>query len=277
MTPFFLPGSRGRLLAVHHSPAHGGNRGVLFVPPFAEEMNKSRHMVALQAAALATIGYRVLLLDLYGTGDSGGDFQDARWETWLDDLRRGADWLKAQGSREVTLWGLRGGCLLGVDLLRSGQVDARNLVFWQPVTSGKQMLTQFLRLRMAAGLTGDAPRESVASLREQLRRGDVVEVAGYDLAPELVDAIERRDLAPIPSVARDVSLQWYEVASSPGRGLGPASAAALDAWKQAGARVRSEVVIGEPFWMTQEVTMAPDLLRATTDSMKPDHHEVGRA
>jgi predicted acyl esterase len=37
---------------------------ILHIPAFAEEMNKSRRMVALQAQAFAKNGYAVLVLDL---------------------------------------------------------------------------------------------------------------------------------------------------------------------------------------------------------------------
>ena len=117
MNPFFLPSRRGALFAIDHPPSSAGEQAVLYIPPFAEEMNKARRMVALQAAELARSGCRVLLLDLYGTGDSAGDFRDARWEFWLDDLTRAVEWLAGQGGRRVTLLGLRAGCLLALDLL----------------------------------------------------------------------------------------------------------------------------------------------------------------
>ena len=43
---------------------------ILYVHPFAEEMNKSRRMAALQAHGLAQAGYAVLQVDLRGCGES---------------------------------------------------------------------------------------------------------------------------------------------------------------------------------------------------------------
>ena len=84
MNPFFLVGGQGTLFAIYYPPAAGVPRrdGVLYVPPFAEEMNKSRRLVALQARRLAAAGFGVLVPDLYGTGDSAGDFAEARWSIW---------------------------------------------------------------------------------------------------------------------------------------------------------------------------------------------------
>ena len=78
---FFLPideGRNGQRFCLFHR-AHGDvtKGSILYIHPFAEEMNKSRRMAALQARALAKAGYAVLQLDLLGCGDSSGDFGDA--------------------------------------------------------------------------------------------------------------------------------------------------------------------------------------------------------
>ena len=69
--PLFLQvklGPLGRRFALHHRPA-GPPRGlVVYVHPFAEEMNKSRRMAALQSRALAEAGFAVLQLDLMEIG-----------------------------------------------------------------------------------------------------------------------------------------------------------------------------------------------------------------
>jgi len=83
----FLDSSQGAVFYILHPPATKPVRGcILYSPPFAEELNKSRRMVALQARQLAASGYAVLLLDLYGCGDSGGEFDTATWSIWQDDL-----------------------------------------------------------------------------------------------------------------------------------------------------------------------------------------------
>ena len=112
--PLFLVGSAGPLFAVYHAPAPTGPAvgGLIYLPPFAEEMNRSRRMAALQARSLAASGIGVLLLDLYGTGDSGGEFAAARWRIWLDDVATAADWLVARLPGPLGLLGLRLGGML---------------------------------------------------------------------------------------------------------------------------------------------------------------------
>ena len=76
---------------------------VVHAPAFAEEMNKSRRMVALQARALAEDGLAVLLVDPLGCGDSPGDFGDATWETWVQDIANALAWLSGQSHVQVVV------------------------------------------------------------------------------------------------------------------------------------------------------------------------------
>ena len=56
---FFLPFAHGGRFCILHQPGSGSSAtlgAILFVHPFAEEMNKSRRMAALQARALLDAG-----------------------------------------------------------------------------------------------------------------------------------------------------------------------------------------------------------------------------
>ena len=48
-------------------------------------MNKARRMVAMQCRALAEAGGVAAVVDLRGTGDSGGEHGDATWDGWRDE------------------------------------------------------------------------------------------------------------------------------------------------------------------------------------------------
>ncbi|WP_229425321.1 hypothetical protein [Massilia sp. Se16.2.3] len=74
---FFLDTQGGRRFCLYHAPIGECRGALVYVHPFAEEMNRSRRMAALQARALAARGIGVLQLDLHGCGDSVGDFGDA--------------------------------------------------------------------------------------------------------------------------------------------------------------------------------------------------------
>src|SRR3546814_10965817 len=89
MEALFLDGPAGPLFAVHHAaaPASRQGLGLVYLPPFAEEMNRSRRMAALQARRLAALGLDVTLLDPFGTGAHACDFLDRRVEIWREHTR----------------------------------------------------------------------------------------------------------------------------------------------------------------------------------------------
>jgi len=260
--PFFLDNAPGQRFCLYHPPAGACRGAVLYVHPFGEEMNKTRRMAALQARALAALGYGVLQIDLHGCGDSSGDFGEARWEHWQRDVALGADWLQRELGRPVSLWGLRLGALLALEHARGAAAGAiERIVLWQPVSAGAQYLTQFLRLRVASEMMGDTKSGGTDALRAALRAGESLEIAGYELAPELADAIEARNAAALAVTSCPV--HWLEIVAAPERPLSPVSVRVLDAWRQAGTQVHEQTVVGQSFWATQEITECAALIDAT--------------
>jgi uncharacterized protein len=245
-------------------PAQGEQRGaVLYLHPFAEEMNKSRRMAALQSRRLAEQGYAVLQIDLLGCGDSAGDFGDASWQGWLDDVLAAHAWLRERHTGPLWLWGLRAGCLLATDVAKrlDGPV---NFLFWQPVISGKTHLQQFLRLKVADEMMGGNSKGVMAALKESLAAGQSVEIAGYVLSPALAQGLEAAELTP---PARAGHVVWLEVASRENATLAPTALQRIEQWQAAGFRVASAVTPGLTFWQTTEIEEVPALLAATTQAL----------
>ena len=256
---FFLPAGGGERFCVFHAATGTPVGNILYLQPFAEEMNKSRRMAALQARAFAARGYNVLQLDLFGCGDSSGDFGEARWNLWKDDVALAADWLGRRAELPLHLWGLRLGALLALDYSRHCGGSVAGLVLWQPVVSGAQFMTQFLRLRLTSDMLSGAVGAGTEQLRAQLVAGKALEIAGYELAPELALAIERLDLAAL--APKNVPAQWFEV-SAEGR-PSPALRRAREASIAAGAEVELHGVRGEPFWSSVEITECRELIETT--------------
>ncbi len=267
-TPLFLNGRAGRLFCVNYPAAEGsgGRGGVICVPAFAEEMNRSRRMVSLQARALARLGFDVLVLDLYGTGDSDGDFRDARWSLWLDDVAAAANWLSERGNSRLTLWGVRLGSLLAVDAAARQPGRFGGLLLWQPVVDGKATLTQFLRIRVATAMAEGRAGETTEALRNELAAGRSIEIGGYELAPELADAIGSARIDGF-HLAPCTIAHWLEVSEQAGD-LSPAGRRIAAVWRSAEISLSAAAVAGPPFWALQEVTLAPDLLAATCRAME---------
>lgn len=260
--PFFLQTERGRLFCLFHPPQDSQVvRGtVLYVHPFGEEMNKARRMAALQAKQMAAMGYGVLQLDLSGCGDSSGDLRDASWGGWKDDLRDAVAWLTENSEGPLCLWGLRLGASLAVDFARTSIFPIHRLLLWQPVISGELFLSQFLRLKLAGSVvSGDkAASTGVRQLRDSLRSGASLEIAGYDLPAPLASAIDAVKLEELGDAGQVID--WFEVVPEPGRELPPAAKRVIDAWRCKSVHANVHLVPGSAFWTTQEVTECPELL-----------------
>ena len=155
--------------------------------------------------------------DLHGCGDSSGDFGDASWAGWVDDVKRACDWLQQRFDLPLWLWGLRTGCLVAVEVANQIGSPAR-LLLWQPVVSGKQFLQQFLRLKIAGELLSGEGKGVMDRLRQQLAHGESVEVAGYTLSAALANGLENAELAPSGKILR---IEWIEVSSKPDAVLSP--------------------------------------------------------
>jgi len=154
--PFFLEADGGQRFCLYHPPVGRARGALLYLHPFAEEMNRARRMAALQARAFTRAGHAVLQIDLAGCGDSSGDFGQARWDTWRADVALGADWLRARVDAPLRLWGLRLGALLALDYARLQDAQpVAGMLLWQPVLKGSTCLTQFLRLRLAGAMLAE--------------------------------------------------------------------------------------------------------------------------
>jgi exosortase A-associated hydrolase 2 len=261
--PFFLAAGQGQRFCLFHPPLGECRGAVLYVHPFGEEMNKSRRMAALQARELAALGYGVLLLDLYGCGDSSGDFGDARWDIWKDDLALGHQWLRERLGRPVSVLGLRLGALLALDYARGAVQTIADLMLWQPVQSGTTFLNQFLRLRIANDMLSEDKEKSggTKALRAALHAGESLEVAGYELAPELAAAIDALDATTLATSACPV--HWFEAVPAEGRPISLSAAKLTSAWQADGVDLHIHLVTCPPFWTSQEVTQCAALLAAT--------------
>ena len=263
--PLALRGRRSDLVAFYYPPAsHApGSGDVLLAPPFGEEMNRCRAMVAMQARAMAAAGLGVLMLDPQGTGDSGGEHDDADWDGWRDDLQTGIAWLRQHGRGCRTVWGVRLGALMAAEL---AQADAGidRLLFWQPVTSGKTFWTQFLRIRIAAEMAQADGVKSTDALRAMSAAGEVIDVSGYPVSPALAMRLDKLALPPGAALAGR-QIRWLEVLASAEAVLPRANQLAAQALTEAGVDTRQSTVIGPAFWHVHERDVAPALLAATNE------------
>jgi len=254
---FFLEGAAGRRFLLYSPPAQDARLALLCLPPFAEEMNKTRRALTSAVRCLVAAGHAVLQPDLQGCGDSEGDFEDASWQQWLDDGAQAAEWLRrALPSVPLLLWGVRGGSLLASAL--ADRVNAAGMLWWQPTSKGAVLLQQWLRLRLAAEIEGNAARTSTAEMKASLMAGKSVDVAGYRLRIGLSQGLEAAIL-----VAPKVPTLWLEASSQAGAELLPASSKLLTQWQ--GAPVQALALNDASPWAALELRDLPALTQASLE------------
>ena len=233
---------------------------MVFVAPWAEEMNKSRRMVSLAARDFAARGVSVLIVDLAGTGDSALDFSEATWDLWLEDIRHAHQWLSHTINAPVGLWGLRLGALLAATAAAHIE-DTAGLLLWQPVVSGKTHLTQFLRLKLAADALANGGGQNTQHWMDQLTQGHRVEVAGYTLPPALALPMAQARLELPTSFSAPV--EWIEISPNDPPTLLPASSPVLERWREQGVPLHTTALTGPAFWQTQEIEVCASLPAAS--------------
>lgn len=281
MRPRFARTGRGGprfVLDVLPDPRTTPRGSVLCVQPFADEANLSRRVLVAQARRLAAQGWRVSIPDLYGTGDSAGEDEEATLDIWRHDLDSVAGWLEEGASeRGIVIWGTRLGCLLASDLLRRRARAADVLVLWQPGQDGASLLGPLLRLDKAAALTrvgGDVERRFGAAPAgsETAADPDILAMAGYRFRRDLIDQLAAMTCAPpgsppahaMPDLPRSgpkssapawraalLLMMSRRATAAPGASAG-ATGGLTRQWQAAGGEVREESVAAEPFWSSME-------------------------
>jgi exosortase A-associated hydrolase 2 len=257
----FIDTPEGRLFVVEHSPSEGArDKTTLLVPPLGDEMNKSRALFAQLGKTLSEVGRTLVLGDLYGTGDSEGDFATASIDLWSKNLDALVAWAETRGSPIDSIVAVRFGCLLASHWVRNSGRDVSATAFWQPTVTGAQIVNQWLRLRVAASMFDGDEKTTSVELDRRLDEGQSLEVGGYLLTPALA-----RDLR---------SLQLSDLLCS---GLGALSLFEVGSAAECSPAVRQlgqgrdirqmSVVAGDAFWSATEIVRNPVLVARTVDAL----------
>lgn len=264
----FVDSSKGRIFLLLRYPPATDDRhtGVLIVPPFAEEMNKARRVFHYFAKEATARGLTCALVDLFGTGDSQGSFQDADFLTWQEDVLAAYRWLEACGVIPDRLLGLRLGCLLAATTAERFQLSFRHSMFWHPVLKGSAALTHILRMRVAASMMGESVRESVTELQQRLIGGEAIEAAGYTIGPELAAQLSAADLAAT-SMAAMGRLGWVEISRNGDKPIRRAARLLTKEAERLGADIYTEQLAGEPFWTSTEIVRNRRLAEYTAQQL----------
>lgn len=198
---FIVFGQRRLFLLSNEAPSHH-QIATVFLPAFAEEMNKTRHLVSHCRQQLHKAGLSLFQLDAFGTGDSEGDLDQTDVLQWRDDLIGLLQLLQQRGYQAVNFIAMRFGALQLFDLLAQPSTLPLRLhkaVLWQPFMQSSQFLQQFFRLKVAEQMAiGEKTSQKI--MEQQLADGELLEIAGYPLTADFVDSVRQlRDITAVAS------------------------------------------------------------------------------
>jgi alpha/beta superfamily hydrolase len=162
--------------------------------PFAEEKVRTQRVYVSFARALASAGTGAVCFDYYGDGDSEGDFEDARFEDRLLDIKAVyQDACEQTGARRTALLGLRWGATLAA--LAAEELQPDFLVLWDPVVDTDKYFRDHLRSHLASQmLTEGKVIRNREQLIEDLKAGQVLTVEGYNLTGDFFFAASQAGL-----------------------------------------------------------------------------------
>tara|TARA_R110000823_G_scaffold210224_15_gene340620 strand:+ start:12095 stop:12937 length:843 start_codon:yes stop_codon:yes gene_type:complete len=263
LRPRFLGAVGERVFSLQFSPGGAVRGHIVYLPPFAEEMNRCRTAVAAQARAFAAQGYACTLLDFYGTGDSDGLLEDASLQRWHENIHATLESLQADTEAPLILWGLRLGALIALDFAARGGHPVSGIILWQPVTGAALFVNQMLRQRIAMLSMRGLPAEKTGDIRARLAQGERVEIAGYTVSGQLVDDLEAIDMAGMRNLCSG-RIHWIEHVMEPGREPGPASRKAIADLESRDNTIDTHTFTGAQIWQVANREPAADLIAVTS-------------
>jgi exosortase A-associated hydrolase 2 len=196
-TPFFFGSAEQRLFGVIHEPVGPTFKTpYVFCHPFGEEKLWAHRVFVAYSRRLAAEGYLVLRFDYRGNGDSEGDFSDTSLAMALSDVRDAIAYVRARtGEPAVNLLGLRlGATIASLVAETDGSVD--ELILWEPVVDGARYMQELLRTNLTVQMAMyKEVRQDRGALVEAMRRGETVNVDGYELSLPMFEEISAVRLA----------------------------------------------------------------------------------
>ena len=124
------------------------------------------------------------------------------------------------------------------------------------------MLDQLLRTLVVRSMGGDK-RRSIDSIRDEIARDGAIEVAGYQISHELMQASDQLDLGDIRLGAGGTVI-WADVSPASIDGVPRRAQRFLSTWESQRLTAGYVRIVGPQFWMGPEIEVVQDLLDETT-------------
>ena len=255
--PFFLEVDGRQLFVTRWQTGQTDAKPILLLPPFAEEMNRVRRFASELSKKLLTAGYTLWTVDLSCTGDSSGKFSASKVNEWQGDLLAALNYVQASENLSCDLLAIRGGSLFLPNLLEQSTTEIRKVCLVEPISTGGQLLNEFLRIRVAKSIF-EGTKETVSSLATLLEDGDSLEVAGYKLTSGLYHELLELSLESNPFA---LATQGLVIGCM--RTMNDARLKKLEhmvsEWQCPAQSFKTKALPVEPFWATETARTTEEL------------------
>jgi exosortase A-associated hydrolase 2 len=262
MHPEYIELNNQRLFACWTQHKRLTDHLTVVIPPFAEEMNKCRHLLSELRQQL--IGHSdLLLLDPYGTGDSSGDLDTATAQQWTSDWLSLLHIVKTAGYQKINVVAVRYGHLQLIDLLQQVlPLPIHKIVLWQPYLQSSTFLQQFFRLKIAEQMA-KGEKTTQKELEAQLNAGDMLEIAGYPITHHFVSSVHSlQGLDTLPALYQQTPLLWLETSML--QNVSPACEKGI-ASLSPHFLVQFQQLLGPPWWNASELVYNSELIDRTCE------------
>ena len=256
--------NKSQFFLAHYSPKAGNSgKAVILVPPFAEELNRSKRMYVLCARQLAAVGMDVFCFDFVGTGDSYGEWGTYSWSDWQQNLVNVYQHIQASWSDDISVITLRLGALIVSEAIVRSQLQFSKCLFWDPVEDGENYTRQLIRLKIAAAMSEDDQAVTTKEVMADIDMHGFLEVGGYCITADLLDSIRQAKLKnEIDKLINATQLHWMVLKNTGQSNLVAYPTSVPEALRD---QVNMHMIQDTRFWMQQEVTIAPALLDKTVE------------
>jgi exosortase A-associated hydrolase 2 len=239
---FYFGHSCRRLFGILDAP-DDAHTGIVFCPPFGDEMASTYAALAVWGKQLAKLGFAVLRFHPYGTGESEGTFAEFTVQGALSDISTAVRHLRERvGAERVGLLGTRFGGFLAAQSVLSE--PAAFLILWSPIIDSRQYFRNLLRMQLAADLIHmqvGRVRTSTQSMVQDFQAGRSVDVLGSEFSPQLY--LDMTEGPGWPQQFPQVGVLWLSRLAE-----GAQAEAPVHAWKDSGCDVDLNLLPEAPFW-----------------------------
>lgn len=208
----YINSNSNRIFCSYSSPVNCVNKtGILIIQPFAEEQVIMQRALYNLANDLSAKDIPVCRIDLFGQGDSDGDFNNANITEWNTNILDAINsFKKTYHLTEIILCGIRFGGTLAMSLANDVSNDLHRLILIDPIINGQQYIESVLRTNLTYQMvTYGEIHDTRDILIDRLRSGESINIDGYLISGELFCQIFDIDLTKITHENKDILILNY--------------------------------------------------------------------